>query len=1457
MEKRIFSLLLSLAMLLAPALPQGAGAAEIPAPEGAGTEYVPGEVIVVFKESVGALKAASVIDSSDAEGAETLDISAGGITELVELPPDISVEDAIEEFERDPNVAYAQPNYIYTLADYEVSAVPNDPNYGSAQAKQWYLDNIDADEAWGLLSSGKTAVRVAVIDTLAQIAHEDLAGNVDTAAARDFSSGLESKTYPAPPSNTSHGTHVMGIVGAVSNNSKGIAGVATGGNNNVVKIIPVNVFSGESATTAAVTKAIRYSVSAGAKVINLSLGIYNKTDTSMGSAITDAVNSGVVVVCAGGNNAYTIPYTNYPSHDSNVIGVVNTNIANNRDSTSNYSENDNYISAPGTYILSTIPTNAYAYGTGTSMAAPVVSGVVAMMLYENPELTPAKVLEILKTKSKNPDVKTEIGGRRIDADDAVTAAKALLPAQPLAGKVTISGTAKYNETLSATAAITSNDPGTLSYTWKRDNTAISGAANATYKLTDSDIGHKISVAVTADNYSGTIESAQTNAIEKADAPSITWPTVSSAVVYGKKLSEITLTGDSADYGTFAWKNPDTVPDADTVSCPVVFTPSQTTTAHYEQITQTEKNVSVTINKAAAPSGVNQSVSIVKGNTLDFPLASLLPSVSGLSGMVYSASELSDNILTVGAIAVNGTLPLAVSDNATDGQSATVAVTISSKNHADFTATITVTAKNKTAVTITGLSASGGAYEIGKTHNGYAGTAIFNASGSIVTPDTTDLTAAYTGTTATGIPYTSTTAPPTDAGSYTVTLTLANDSTYYGQWIGNFTIDKAAPIYTVPANLTAEYGETLDAVTSLPGGFAWNDALTTSVGDVGSNRFPATFTPSGTANYNTDNNVQIPVSVTKKALNFSESSSAVTAVNKVYDGTASAALQIIGTLAGVLPEDDGKVGFTVSAAVSDKNVGTYKPVTASLALTGDKAGNYSPPTLPNNLTMDIVKKQITADDITITSPGKTYDGTAAASFTAAFKSGVIVGGDSVTLTLTGTYSDKETGSNKTITITGWSLSGAGAGNYALTGDPPATTTGSITASGGGSSSGGSGGGGSSSDESKTTPSTDGAVSVSYTQSGGSVTVSLTDSKVTEIISKSDGAAAIDLSKASNATSASLPVAAIEKLADAELAVELRLPQGTITLEAGAAKSLAEQAGGSSVSVGLKSVAGSALNERQQAAVGDAPVFDITASSGGGAITSFGGGSVRVTLPYTLKSGQRAEGVVALYVDAAGNTEALPTEYDAGAKKLTFTTSHLSLYAVGYDESLIPAPWVNPFLDVKASDWFCGDVEYAHVSGLMTGVSSSEFDPQGLVTRAMFVTILYRYAGSPAVSGGTGFSDVPAGQWYSSAVAWAAANGIVNGTGGGYFAPEEYVTREAAAAIFLRCAEYAGAGPRGAWAARLDFADIGDISDWATEGAMYCYINGIITGKPGGLFDPGGAATRAESAAMLRRFIEAVD
>ena len=183
----------------------------------------------------------------------------------------------------------------------------------------------------------------------------------------------------------------------------------------------------------------------------------------------------------------------------------------------------------------------------------------------------------------------------------------------------------------------------------------------------------------------------------------------------------------------------------------------------------------------------------------------------------------------------------------------------------------------------------------------------------------------------------------------------------------------------------------------------------------------------------------------------------------------------------------------------------------------------------------------------------------------------------------------------------------------------------------------------------------------------------------------------------------------------------------------------------------------------------------------------------------------------------------------------------------------------FQDVNAGDWFYNNVSYVYQNNLMNGTSASPmlFSPNAPLTRGMIVTILYRQAGSPSVSGlANPFSDVPGGQWYTDAVIWAAENDIVLGIGDGLYAPEVDVTMEQLSAILYRYAQFLGEAPAGSLDGALAFADAASIADYAKDAALFCSNNGIITGKPGNLFDPQGNATRAEAAAMLNRFIESV-
>ena len=182
-----------------------------------------------------------------------------------------------------------------------------------------------------------------------------------------------------------------------------------------------------------------------------------------------------------------------------------------------------------------------------------------------------------------------------------------------------------------------------------------------------------------------------------------------------------------------------------------------------------------------------------------------------------------------------------------------------------------------------------------------------------------------------------------------------------------------------------------------------------------------------------------------------------------------------------------------------------------------------------------------------------------------------------------------------------------------------------------------------------------------------------------------------------------------------------------------------------------------------------------------------------------------------------------------------------------------PAVLPFTDVAKQDWFYGDVAYVYENSLMNGVSKTTFAPGQKTTRAMIVTILWRLEGSPAAKEASGFHDVPASMYYADAVAWAAENDIVNGCGGGRFAPDDAITREQLAAILYRYSRYCGQST--AVTASLEgFSDAGSVSGYAREALAWAYETGIVRGTSGNRINPAGFATRAETAAMLHRYLK---
>ena len=175
----------------------------------------------------------------------------------------------------------------------------------------------------------------------------------------------------------------------------------------------------------------------------------------------------------------------------------------------------------------------------------------------------------------------------------------------------------------------------------------------------------------------------------------------------------------------------------------------------------------------------------------------------------------------------------------------------------------------------------------------------------------------------------------------------------------------------------------------------------------------------------------------------------------------------------------------------------------------------------------------------------------------------------------------------------------------------------------------------------------------------------------------------------------------------------------------------------------------------------------------------------------------------------------------------------------------------FLDVAPNAWYKDAVQYAYDSGLMTGVSANEFAPEATTTRAMIVSMLARLEGVESAES-AGFTDVAANDWYATAVNWAAASGITSGTGDGNFSPNTAITREQLAAILMNYAQYKGQDVSAR--ATLDtYSDATAISSWANDVMSWAVAEGLLTGVTADTLQPQGAATRAQVAAILQRFL----
>ena len=180
---------------------------------------------------------------------------------------------------------------------------------------------------------------------------------------------------------------------------------------------------------------------------------------------------------------------------------------------------------------------------------------------------------------------------------------------------------------------------------------------------------------------------------------------------------------------------------------------------------------------------------------------------------------------------------------------------------------------------------------------------------------------------------------------------------------------------------------------------------------------------------------------------------------------------------------------------------------------------------------------------------------------------------------------------------------------------------------------------------------------------------------------------------------------------------------------------------------------------------------------------------------------------------------------------------------------------PFTDVKNTDWCFSEVARVYADGIMGGTSNTTFSPAGTLTRGQVVAMLYRMAGSPAVTANTtGFSDVDNGAYYADAVKWASGKEIVGGYADGTFAPNRAITREQLAAILYRYAKANGADISvGEDTNLLSYKDFQSVGQYAVPALQWAVGSGLIGGTTNAMLSPKGTATRAQAAVILVRFV----
>jgi subtilisin family serine protease len=360
----------------------------------------------------------------------------GGI-QVLKLPPGAGVRQMVEKYQKSGEVEFAEPDYLF-----HTTAAPNEPNYASGTL--WHLHNVNrpgadihAPAGWDAAHYA-TNIIVAVIDTGIRYTHQDLVSNIwvnpnevagdrrdnDGDGIKDDVYGINASGYPVitadPTDSFGHGTHVAGIIGAVGNNGLGACGVAWS-----VKLMACKYSTGVEGSAAGAAACIDYALTKGAKVINCSFAGAGFSQTLF-DAIDNCRTAGIICVAAAGNEGTNNDaVASYPANFNldNIVSVAATASDDTLADYSNYGATTVDLAAPGSDIFSTGygSDSSYSIGSGTSFAAPCVTGALALMRARFPELSYQQIIHrLLWTTDPLPSLAGRcVTGGRLNLDRAL------------------------------------------------------------------------------------------------------------------------------------------------------------------------------------------------------------------------------------------------------------------------------------------------------------------------------------------------------------------------------------------------------------------------------------------------------------------------------------------------------------------------------------------------------------------------------------------------------------------------------------------------------------------------------------------------------------------------------------------------------------------------------------------------------------------------------------------------------------------------------------------------------------------------------------------------------------------------------------------------------------------------------------------------------------------------------